>query len=322
MKPLVLAATLGFFAVLTLNVLPLRASAIEAPKIKEASLELRNIKPSVMAYWLDPQHSQIAMSERIPLQNDFAFVTMPSRPKQGEVPPPIDPSLVVLPTGVEKLTADDSQNVLVVRGSQEGIERVSELVLLLDKPIPQFKIESQWLRIPKSVVLVGKLTNRSSSAEVEAFDGQAVLDLVATKKATIVNAPTITTFNKMLAQTVSIMTMSVAVPAPNGDKTRALTLYVGQGIFSSMTPTFTRAGDIELKIDFLDGFILDDKDHALRYAKRVDYRPIPSEQNRTIQTTITFSRDGKKFVALRNVKQNDAQDQYVLLVRATPFQLN
>ena len=305
MKPVFVVAALSLCAVLFSNVTTTKVLVAEMPqaqvqKLEEASIELRNIKPSIMAYWLDPAHNSLEST------------------KLRACPLQVEPEIAVLPAGVERLIAEDSTNTLIVRGTLDGVAKARQVIARMDVPIPLVKIDAQWLRLPKSVVLAGKLTNRSSNAEVEAFDGQAVLDLVATKKATIVNAPTITTFNKMLAQTVSMMTMSVAVPAPNGDKTRALTLYVGQGIFSSMMPTFTRAGDIELKIDFLDGFILDDKDHALGYAKRVDYRPIPSDQNRTIQTAITFSHDEKKFVALRNLKQNDAQDQFVLLVRATP----
>lgn len=287
------------------------ASACSAPKARAAeptqttstdalikeTIELRNVKPSVMAYWLDAARNN-SPRNAIPLQ--------------------VAPEIAVLPVGVEQLIPDDSTNTIVVRGTPDGVAKARRVIALMNVPIPQFKIEAQWLRFPKIFAPAAQMPNRSSNLEIETLDDKFIGYLVAQKEATILTAPHVTTFNRSLAQIASFTTREITESPKLDEKTR--TIYAGNGVILSATPTLNRVGNIELKVDFLDGFVVCDvKEGAAKYANA---RPIPSDTNRTIQTAITIARDDKRFVALRNKKQDDPKNQYVLLIRATPQPLD
>lgn len=91
------------------------------PQMQSAMIDLRNVKPSIMAFWLSPQRETSPDAKRMPLLQ-------------------VDASLVVLPLGIESITAFDKTNQLSIRGTEESIERVLELVTFLDKPIPMIEI--------------------------------------------------------------------------------------------------------------------------------------------------------------------------------------
>lgn len=302
MKPIILAAALGICAVLpaTLTTAVRAAEPISiATPLANETIELRNVKPSVMAYWLNAAHSS-PLRDAIPLQ--------------------AEPEMAVLPKGIENLIPIDSQNSMQAFGTADGIAKLRLIATALDKPIPQFQIEFQVVEIPQNVVLNPQISkNASSNPEVEAFDGKEILGLIAAKKATVVSAPRVTTFNKMTSQIASGSSSKLFAPPYETDQTSARSLTVNIGSIFNATPTLNRANGVDVVISYFDGFsVIGQSDKQSRF----DFTPLPSTFNRSLQTTLTFPHDAKDFIALRNTKKNDEKNQCVLLVRATPYLLN
>ncbi len=259
------------------------------------SIQLRNIKPSLMGYWLDPQHTAIAPNQEVPLQ--------------------VSPQFAVLPDGIDTLTAKDDTNELVARGTKEGIEQLRKTIALLDKPIPQIEIEIQSVEVPKSLVSTDGFAKKpSSNPDIEAFDGQGIVQLTAAGKAKIVQAPRVTTFNKAHTMMVSVTshTMFAGPVDAEGKSKRSITIGIGQKF--SATPTLNRDGTIALDLDCVDGFFQSDSSRAKNIT------PLSSPSNRTIQTSVNLNSDDT--IALFNEKEQDNSDNaWVLLVKASRFSL-
>ena len=257
------------------------------------SLPLRNIKPSIMAFWLDPQHTAIAPNQELPLQ--------------------ASPQLAVLPDGIDTLTAKDDTLELVARGTKEGIEQLRQTIALLDKPIPQIEIEMQLVEVQKTLVSTNGFAKKlSSNPDIAAFDGQGIVKLIAAGKAKIAQAPRVTTFNKMHAVIMSMQsnTLFAGPFDTEGKSKRSITIGIGQRL--SVTPTLNRDNTIALDLDCVDGFFQNDSPRARNIT------PLSSLSNRTIQTIINVNSG--ETVALFNEKEQDNFDSaWVLLVKASPF---
>ena len=283
-----------------------------ATPIQNATIVLRHIKPSLMAYWIDPQHTKLELSKRIPLQHDI-FTPRPARAvvnssrknvlqpdtfKQGELPP-----------GAESLTANDAANELIVRGSQEGIERVRELAWFLDKPILLIEVEMQLAQLPKTLLATDAAKMLSINPDIEVFDGGAIIKLSASSKAKIVAAPRVTTFNRVQAVVSSFHTSTFYAPLAAGDKSKR-TVLISNGRRFSVQPIRQREGTMTLNVNYFDGFFQHNNEAS------VEITPLSSPFNRTIQT-VTNANEGQT-VALRNLKEkDDAGSVWILLVKAS-----
>ena len=84
-----------------------------------------------------------------------------------------------LPEGVDQLVAIDSQNVLLVYGTDEGIARLQTIIDYLDRPIRQVEIEAQFIDVSvnESRAFGIQFSNRTSS-DTAATDtnGDGVID--------------------------------------------------------------------------------------------------------------------------------------------------
>ena len=261
------------------------------PQMQSAMIDLRNVKPSVMAFWLDPQRETSPDAKRFPLQ--------------------VDPSLVVLPSGITNITASDKTNEISIRGSQQSVEKLRALIAFLDKPIPMIEVEMQMVQLPKTLMPSTATTKMASSnPDVEAFDGREIVKLIAVGKAKIVHAPRVTTFNKMQAMIVSMGSNTFFAPPldAEGKSNRSITIGFGQKF--SVTSTLNRDETFVLDLDCVDGFFLYKKD-ASPYAPG---QTLPSPFNRTIQTVV--NANSGQTIALRNVKEQDGKDSWLLLVKA------
>ncbi len=132
-------------------------------------IKLKNVKPSLMAYWLDPVHNampeSLAPFPRAPIRpavpgqpyaNPFVRNTPPKN-STPNLPTPPDakaqsyPSNAFdLPGDIQQLVSVDPQNLLLVMGgSDEDIRRLQELVTILDQPLRQAEIEVQAVQVDR-----------------------------------------------------------------------------------------------------------------------------------------------------------------------------
>ena len=111
------------------------AGSVELQTSRTYSLKLRNVKPSVMAYWLDPKFHQAPLE----LQNE-AIAKLPHY-HEGDALDIPSPFLrpYQLPAGVDRVVPVDPQNALLVFGMPQGVAQLSQIIQLLDRPAPVLK---------------------------------------------------------------------------------------------------------------------------------------------------------------------------------------
>ena len=291
-----------------------------------STIELKNVKPSFMAYWLDPRNhpepNEFA-SERQILDDDDrssqvtqqngsdsnkqieqmkqALAEMGGQPggfnsytkrfpqvsgqsgASGTFAQSILPSgggTVALPEGVDNLIVIDALNALLVRGSDEGIDRLREVIALLDKPIQQVEIEAQFIEV-RSVNESGlalSLTNTSLLGNSVGFNVGGLLIpaassgtisyansnftarlrvLLTSGRGKVVNAPRITTFNNQMARisqesTIYFVTTNIiTTPGANGTFTTREEQILNRipfGVSLSVLPTILKDGSINITI--------------------------------------------------------------------------
>lgn len=93
-------------------------------------IALRNVKPSVMAWWLDPQNN----------------------PRPGNAAPlPLAPPVqIAVPEGIDRIVAIDAQGALLVFGTDEAVRELRDTIAFLDRPQRQTEIEGRIISIPTS----------------------------------------------------------------------------------------------------------------------------------------------------------------------------
>ncbi len=93
------------------------------------SVRLRFMKPSTMAFWLDPKNHPAS----IELQNR-AIIGKPNLKESDvvEVPSPQVPTYS-LPAGVERIVPADTQNALLIFGRPEGVAQLRDNIAFLDR---------------------------------------------------------------------------------------------------------------------------------------------------------------------------------------------
>lgn len=301
-----------------------------------ASVVLSNVKPSIMAYWLDPSHQPVPADfkksdERARLMGSEytkpqIISTQPKNDASGNMPNQVAPwaqpgsgylpfnpytqahnqttgggsnsgsgsgsgsvtgnqdllasgaATVALPQGVDNIIAIDAQNALLVRGTDEGIDRIREIISFLDRPIQQVEIESQFVLVetnalkqfgltftdvssspttPKDTITGTPLTG---SINVSITRGNVRASLAAAEQAGLartVQGPRVTTFNNLTAQLVSIITDSrpitttTIIQNQNGNPTTVTsTSFIGvnSGTVLTVIPTINRDGTVTIAL--------------------------------------------------------------------------
>lgn len=204
MKPLHLVALLGT----ALPLFPVQSAfAQDIPLIeypasakKNHVFKVKNIKPSWIAYWLDPAHN---LKPQLLLPSGTKLpVETPAKP------------LFELPASIERLISVDPQNVLLVAGgSDEDLKRLQELIEVLDQPLRRVELEVQVILISdedlkgfdlNSIEIQGKLALNQTYQPFVAQLGfargnfQARLNsLLATGQATFIVLPRVTAINDL-----------------------------------------------------------------------------------------------------------------------------
>ena len=176
-----IALSIALFSALI--VAPLRAAETEldvAPvvaKIEETEtrIALQNIKPDVMAQWLQPEVFGAAL---VPVDESFGKIALSKD---------------------WKLVPNNSNNTLAVHyvGSDksESIEDLREIVKRLDQPIPQIEISMKLIKVPSAGLGFFGLTDSTGKPAgfSVSFGSREIEKLIATRKATVISAPRVTT---------------------------------------------------------------------------------------------------------------------------------
>lgn len=106
---------------------------LEQPVSRTYSFPIRNVKASLMAWWLDPANHEMP----IELRQAAPKTTRSTPPDKG----------FQLPDGVTRIVAIDPQNTLLVSGTPEGAERLRATIAFLDRPLRQVEIEAQFVQV-------------------------------------------------------------------------------------------------------------------------------------------------------------------------------
>ncbi len=126
------------------------AEPVGGTELYRMQFSIRNVRASLIAYWLDPSHhaappemqiSRSVGSDAQLLQN------IPRLPGNGN-----GPEGLKLPDGVNSLVVIDPQNSIFAVGSPKGLEALRTLLATVDVPLAQYEIEAQFLEIPRGTL--------------------------------------------------------------------------------------------------------------------------------------------------------------------------
>ena len=166
----------------TLVVKPVVAIDIIATDEK---VTLSHVKPSLMAQWIQPEVFGVA---RVPVDESLSTFKLP---------------------GNWVLSPNDSNNTLDVRyaGSDKGesIEKLRDIIASLDKPIPQIEISMKLIKVQSAELGFLGMTDsegKTSALGISSYGSAEIDKLIATKNATVITAPRVTTFNRAIAAIV------------------------------------------------------------------------------------------------------------------------
>lgn len=98
-------------------------------------IRVQNVPPSLIAFWLDPKNH--------PLPTRFGT----KRNSLDLAANPTSESPFALPAGIDQIIAVDPQEVLLVIGTEAGIQNLAATVAFLDRPLRQVEIEAQWVQV-------------------------------------------------------------------------------------------------------------------------------------------------------------------------------
>lgn len=209
-------------------------------------LTLKNVRPSMMAYWLDPQNHQAPPELRASGQ----FPT-DSPPLVGIIPTTeFKPETYHLPDGVQSVVAIDPQSSLLVFGTPDAISTFAQTVALLDKPLRQVEIEAQFVQIDRKDVT--KLTpDVSPNLPVQRVTPavSATLNLLRQNKQTkVLTAPRVTALNNLQASSDGSSAAPVQLEGGKNSHLRELSskaaLALSDHYLMQVTPTLQTNGTV------------------------------------------------------------------------------
>jgi type II secretory pathway component GspD/PulD (secretin) len=94
-------------------------------------IRVRNVSAQLMAWWLDPAHNS----------KPGVLKSTPMLRAVGPAKPPDKKSPFSLPAGIGSVVPVDSQNLLLVWGTESGMRKLESVIALLDKPLRQVEVE-------------------------------------------------------------------------------------------------------------------------------------------------------------------------------------
>ncbi len=149
--------TSGFVLGGALLLAGLELSSVQAVRAQEAPLSakstlhvvrVRNVPARLMAFWLDPKNNPLPdnIMEEATKKAEAPVATSP------RVAAPQSPPLGVfaLPSGIERITANDARGALLILGTDEAVEKLQPTIAFLDQPLRQVEVEAQFVRVAAS----------------------------------------------------------------------------------------------------------------------------------------------------------------------------
>jgi type II secretory pathway component GspD/PulD (secretin) len=229
---------------------------------------VRNVSPSLMAAWLDPVRG-VVREEHKTIKPDWAHGR-----DDAEVA-----AMLSLPTGVWAVTALDRQNVVWALGSEAGHQKLAEKVALLDTPLRQLEVETQWVQISEDrVKALGinfeKTDDPTALGLVEAPVRSQIQDLIAQNKARILSAPRVTVVRGSTASLFATTSRPAVIGIRSDDGTKFQELFdagetqkttgvtpvaIGTSFGLNVTPTLDSEENITLQMGPYSSLILSDE---------------------------------------------------------------
>lgn len=232
------------------------AAQAGATEQKMYQLRLRNVRPSLMAFWLDPRNHEIP--------SDLG----PATAFGDKAPAPaLKKGVLVLPEGVDRIIAVDPQNVLLVFGTPEGVAKLQETVAFLDRPLRQVEIETQFVSVKAENLAAfgidfttarGNNTNTAGMPPKVGSPGgvqvgfvrgnfQAALSqLQADNKIRVISAPRVTAINSFPASIESAISSPVVIGTQ--DEQGHFQPFYGQTEEGQVTPPLMARTSLHLEV--------------------------------------------------------------------------
>ncbi|BCM90373.1 hypothetical protein IAD21_02225 [Abditibacteriota bacterium] len=174
------------------------ADTTSAPQLYRGLIHIRNVKASVVAYWLDSAQHPVPLDMQLSQQladEGRVLATLPRLPGNGNGP--LD---LKLPAGVTSLVPIDPQNALLATGTQEGLQALTALIPTIDVPLVQYEIEAQFLQISRADLAATGLKFANPPKQAPDYFGSVAMvpasfhskDLLDRKRARILTDPRVT----------------------------------------------------------------------------------------------------------------------------------
>lgn len=218
---------------------PAPAKTEKAPELTR-TIKIKNLSSALIAYWLDPKHNPrpVALGE----VNSNRF----GAPREAE-----EEGTFSLPGDIAQITSIDAQNVILVTGGvTEDVNRLEELIDVLDQPLRQVELEAQFVEIDTAAVekLGIRFSDKIGDIQIGSVRDNFYLTLngvVASGQAKIIGHRSATAINNL---TADMKDYSVAkgdfkiTPTINGDDTITLLSDLTSGQTSVTSVTNVRDG--------------------------------------------------------------------------------
>jgi type II secretory pathway component GspD/PulD (secretin) len=121
---------------------PLKADALLGTLGQGKAIRIRNVSSDVMAYWLDPVHNKLPASFQIAVESPKHTLLGNPMPLPGW-----GTGKSLLPGGVTQVVSIAPQNIIIAFGNTEAIQRLEDLLTVLDRPIPQVEVEMHIVQV-------------------------------------------------------------------------------------------------------------------------------------------------------------------------------
>ena len=201
------------------------ATPIVVSEIPITQIPVRNVNPSLLAYWLDPNHQPMPQSLKSSARNGgywtYSLDKMTRQPGNANGPRDLK-----LPDGVEIVAAVEPQNLLLVRGTTASVEQLRKLAKEIDVPLSQVEIQAQLWEVapPELAALPLKFYDSTVSDEKPAplfaqaafalttdETSRALQNLAEHQRARLITAPRVTAFDGLAARLMMTETRPIAV---------------------------------------------------------------------------------------------------------------
>ena len=228
---------------------------LEQPVPGTYSIPIRNVKASLMAWWLDPANHEMPIE------------LGPAAPKET-VSAPQRKGVFQLPDGVTRIVAIDPQNTLLVFGTPEGAERLRATIAFLDRPLRQVEIEAQFVQVNTTDLGVFGLDAKTESKTpqpnrmtgfVRGNFSARLAALVNAGKAKILSSPRVTAINNLTASLSQSTRTPVEIgvrdttgilrPFEDANSLEGAPLFVRSEMKLEVTPTINNDDTVTLLMD-------------------------------------------------------------------------